>query len=236
MAIGLIVEVMDYAPATLTHREHKILIILAEDANLDTRVTWHSVDSLQILRRARVSRPQLYEAIKALIDKGCLERTVAGGGGHVAKYRIPALAPPGLCLENPDTDDPGLCLEKRDAAQGVPDAPEGTPASGIPGHSASGFSRRLLPITPASVAAAAANGGINSGSGRLPAGVVAPATDAGRPRPAPSQTRKKREFTTARTTAVPDDQHLMPAVPVQGQATGSNARASASGRAGGGPP
>jgi hypothetical protein len=39
MAIKLVTEVMDWAPP-LTHREHKVLMILAENARLPSRETW----------------------------------------------------------------------------------------------------------------------------------------------------------------------------------------------------
>ena len=87
MAIKLVTEVMDWAPP-LTHREHKVLIILAENAQLSTRQTWDSVESPRILRRARLTRSQMYAVIAALVDKGCLEKPVWGGRNHRAKYAI----------------------------------------------------------------------------------------------------------------------------------------------------
>jgi len=102
--IKLITEVMDWAPGTLTPRERNVLLVLAEDAidgelgELDDRghekrVIRQRADSAQILRRARVSRPELYTVIRALIVKGCLDRITPGGRNHPAKYRIPPLAP-----------------------------------------------------------------------------------------------------------------------------------------------
>jgi len=113
-------EVMDCAPGTLTHREHKIAIILAEDARdgepgelddqgREKRVIWQSVESPEMLRRFRVSRVQLYEVLAALVAKGCIERTMRGGGGHRAKYRFPALRPAALRPLNPDTEN-GICV------------------------------------------------------------------------------------------------------------------------------
>jgi hypothetical protein len=92
MSILLIVEVMDWAPMTLTHREHKVLMILAEDCRDETRETWRPIDSPDVLRRARVCRSQMYVILDALIEKGCLERSTAGGFGHRAKYKILPLA------------------------------------------------------------------------------------------------------------------------------------------------
>ena len=69
MAIKLVTEVMDWAPP-LTHREHKVLMILAENARLPSRETWDSVESPRILRRARLTRAQMYAVIAALVDEG----------------------------------------------------------------------------------------------------------------------------------------------------------------------
>jgi hypothetical protein len=130
VAIKLVTEVMDWAPP-LTHREHKVLMILAENARLATRETWDSVESWHILHRARLSRAEMYAVIGALVAKRCLEKPVWGGRNHRAKYRIAQLAPrrrptaaerqamlyagrpdQDQCRENPDTEDhdqhPGL--------------------------------------------------------------------------------------------------------------------------------
>jgi hypothetical protein len=140
MGIMLITEVMDWAPNTLTQREHKVLIVLAEDSpdgalgqvgehGRENRVNWHSVERPVTLRRARVSRAEMYAVIATLIKKGCLERVTKGGGGHEAKYRIPLLR-----QEIPDA-------EANDLRRGNPDADTGPApeaASGKPRHSASG--------------------------------------------------------------------------------------------------
>ena len=93
MAIKLVTEVMDWAPP-LTHREHKVLMILAENARLSTRETWDSVESPRILRRAQLTRSQMYAVIAELVKKGCLDKPVWGGRNHRAKYRIAHLAVP----------------------------------------------------------------------------------------------------------------------------------------------
>ncbi|KJK40259.1 hypothetical protein UK15_07885 [Streptomyces variegatus] len=101
MGSRLYVEVLDYAPTTLTHREKLALSVLADDARDSTRITWSSVESEKTLRRAQVSRPQMYEVIKALVKKGVLEKVTAGQKNGTAKYRILPLQ----CPELPDTDD-----------------------------------------------------------------------------------------------------------------------------------
>ncbi|MEU0087223.1 hypothetical protein [Streptomyces sp. NPDC006274] len=101
MGIRLYVEVLDYAPTTLTHREKLLLAVLADDARDETRITWSSVESPKILRRAKVSRPQVYEVIKALVSKGCLKKVSAGQKNGTAKYAVLALQ----CPELPDAED-----------------------------------------------------------------------------------------------------------------------------------
>lgn len=105
MGSRLYVEVLDYAPTTLTHREKLALAVLADDARDTTRITWSSVESEKILRRAQVSRPQIYEVLKALVKKGVLEKVTAGQKNGTAKYRILPLQSPVL----PDTDDDTQC-------------------------------------------------------------------------------------------------------------------------------
>lgn len=103
MGIRLIVEVLTRAPEALTHREKLLLVVLAEDANDDTRITWNSVERPEVLRGAKLSRSQLYAVLKSLTAKGVLAKLAAGQRNGTAKYRIPpfdALQCPGI----PDTD------------------------------------------------------------------------------------------------------------------------------------
>jgi hypothetical protein len=136
MAISLITEVMDWAPEALTHREHKVLIILAEDARPASRVIWQSIESPQMMRRLRLSRTQLYVVIAALMAKGCLELVTQGGRGHVAKYRIPVLTPPFSVPENvtqnPADNRPFSVPETRTQSRSVSRKP-GPSASRKPG-------------------------------------------------------------------------------------------------------
>jgi hypothetical protein len=105
VGLRLYVEVLDFAPTTLTHREKLALAVLAEDAPDKTRVTWSSVEDPKILRRAKVTRPQMYEVLKALIAKGVLKKVSAGQKHAVAKYEVLPLAP-AQGPEIPDTDQP----------------------------------------------------------------------------------------------------------------------------------
>ncbi|MEQ4610650.1 hypothetical protein ABMX48_31555 [Streptomyces cavourensis] len=115
----LYVEVLDYAPTTLTHREKLALAVLADDARDSTRITWSSVESEKILRRAQVSRAQIYAVIKALVAKDCLKRVSAGQKNGTAKYMILPLQRPG----STDAEDDGQRPDSPDADEG-PQSPE----------------------------------------------------------------------------------------------------------------
>ncbi|MEU0634413.1 hypothetical protein [Streptomyces sp. NPDC005989] len=113
MGIRLIVEVLTSAPEALTHREKLLLVVLAEDANDDTRTTWNSVERPEVLRGAKLSRSQLYAVLKSLAAKGALEKLAAGQKNGTAKYKIPVFAVP-QCPEIPDTDAPSQCPDSPD--------------------------------------------------------------------------------------------------------------------------
>jgi hypothetical protein len=113
VGIRLIVEVMDHAPSTLTHREAWVLAVLAEDANDETRITWSSVEAPSILHRARVSRPQMYEVLKKLTAKGAVSKVTSGQKNvRAAEYKILPMG--SQCPENPDTDGTSQCPENAD--------------------------------------------------------------------------------------------------------------------------
>ncbi|MER7053406.1 hypothetical protein [Streptomyces sp. NPDC000351] len=105
MGIRLIVEVLTSAPEALTHREKLLLVVLAEDANDDTRVTWNSVERPEVLRGAKLSRSQLYAVLKSLTAKGALKKLAAGQKNGTAKYKISEF-PESQRLGNRDTETP----------------------------------------------------------------------------------------------------------------------------------
>jgi hypothetical protein len=115
------VEVLNSAPEALTHREKLLLVVLAEDANDDTRTTWNSVERPEVLRGAKVSRSQLYAVLKSLATKGALERLAAGQKNGTAKYKIPKF-PESQCPGIPDTDDPSQSPSSPDTE--TPQCPE----------------------------------------------------------------------------------------------------------------
>ncbi|MEU3603752.1 hypothetical protein ABZ714_34355 [Streptomyces sp. NPDC006798] len=133
MGIRLIVEVLTSAPEALTHREKLLLVVLAEDANDDTRITWNSVERPAVLRGAKLSRAQLYAVLKSLAAKGAVEKLAAGQRNGTAKYKI-ALLEPSQCPGIPDTDTPSQCPDSPDteASQcpGTPDTDENAQCPG----------------------------------------------------------------------------------------------------------
>lgn len=117
MGVRLIVEVLDYAPASLTPRERYVLIVLAEGARDHTRVCWPGIeDDETFIQRSRLkSRSQRYAVIKALIEKGALDNFQRGQKGVRAGYRIARMAPKGAVL--PPAQGPGnQDAENQDAA------------------------------------------------------------------------------------------------------------------------
>ncbi len=95
MGIKLIVEIMDWAADKLTATEWKAMVILAEDANDKSRMTWSSVNDEKITRRVGLS-PEAWTNLRgALVRKGVLEVAVPGKRGQVAKYRFPPYEPLG---------------------------------------------------------------------------------------------------------------------------------------------
>lgn len=104
MGIRLFVEVLDYAPDTLTWRERHALSVLAENANDDTRTCWPGIeDDPVIAHRMRLTgRSSRYEVMKGLRSKKAIETVSVGRRGSRAVYRILEMAP----AQRPGTTDP----------------------------------------------------------------------------------------------------------------------------------
>lgn len=116
------VEVLNKAPEALTHREKLLLVVLAEDANDDTRITWNSVERPEVLRGAKVSRSQLYAVLKSLAAKGALTKLAAGQKNSSAKYKIPTFPDAVQCPGIPDTEPPAQSPSSPDTE--TPQSPE----------------------------------------------------------------------------------------------------------------
>jgi hypothetical protein len=216
MAIKLVTEVMDWAPP-LTHREHKVLMILAENARLSTRETWDSVESPLMLHRARLTRPEMYAVIGALVAKGCLSKPVWGGRNHRAKYAIAHLAPGhDQCREKPDT-------ENHDQCPGLQDTDHGRQRRDTP-SSVSGKIRPRLPGTTGRGKA-----GLESAEPTSRPRAVAARRGSGGTTPAPSGGQASNSVALASEhngsePVVLDVQQIPIEVHLQSQATDRNAR------------
>lgn len=92
MGIRLIVEFMDYGP-TLTPMEWRAMVVLLEDANDGTRLTWSRVTDPKIEHRVGLSGKAWTNLRAALVRKGALIITVRAKRGQAAKYRIPIFDP-----------------------------------------------------------------------------------------------------------------------------------------------
>lgn len=81
-------DFMDNGPA-MTTAEWKAMVVLANDANDVTRVTYNPVTSEKIMQRIRLA-PKAWTNLRGdLVRKGYLEVVEAGRKGSCAKYRIP---------------------------------------------------------------------------------------------------------------------------------------------------
>lgn len=101
VGIKLITEIMDHAPRTLTATEWKALIILAEDANDGSRLTFHAVTDEKITNRVGLTAEAWTNLRGVLVRKGMLEIAVPGRRGRAAKYRFPRYAPLGHEIHDP---------------------------------------------------------------------------------------------------------------------------------------
>ncbi|MGW4411185.1 hypothetical protein ACWEJ6_44640 [Nonomuraea sp. NPDC004702] len=141
MGIRLIVEALDHAPASLTPRERYALLVLAEDANDRTRLLWNGVEGNEkVVQRLRAGRSERAAILKALIDKGAIERVKRGQKQQHAEFRIRPMAP----LESREED---VSIRESRTHSQHPENPENADA-GNPGNpdpeqqdllSASGF-------------------------------------------------------------------------------------------------
>lgn len=128
MAIDLIVDVLDHAPADLTPAELAVLLVIAEHANLKTRTAKEARSTWDLASRARMSERMLAKTLRSLAARG-LEvrvqittaknpegvfdragRPVYACRGHATNYRIPRfdLTEKALPDREPNVDEKAL--------------------------------------------------------------------------------------------------------------------------------
>ncbi|WP_435597093.1 hypothetical protein [Streptomyces anulatus] len=90
----MIVEVLDHwQDAGLTAGERSDLLLLAENANDQSRLTWGPVHEEYMLHRANKSAAGWKNSIGKLLKKGVLVQHAQGHVGQVAVYRLAQLCP-----------------------------------------------------------------------------------------------------------------------------------------------
>ncbi|MYR36330.1 hypothetical protein GTX14_04575 [Streptomyces sp. SID4944] len=101
----MIVEVLDHwQDAGLTAGERSDLLLLAENANDGSRLTWGPVHEEYMLHRANKSAAGWKNSISKLLKKGVLVQHAQGRVGQVAVYRLAQ-----LCPESPHDGWRGHC-------------------------------------------------------------------------------------------------------------------------------
>ncbi|MFJ3088918.1 hypothetical protein [Streptomyces sp. NPDC086838] len=101
----MIVEVLDHwHDAGLTAGERDDLVVLAENANDRSRLTWGPVHAPYILKRANKSSASWKNAVGKLLRKKVLTTHVPGRIGQVAVYHLTP-----LCPEPPHDGYKGFC-------------------------------------------------------------------------------------------------------------------------------
>ncbi|MGV0098282.1 hypothetical protein [Streptomyces californicus] len=158
MGVRLIVEVLDHwQDAGLTAGERSDLLLLAENANDQSRLTWGPVHEEYMLHRANKSAAGWKNSIGKLLKKGVLVQHAQGHVGQVAVYRLAQLCPEaphdgwrGHCTR-PERVTPEVTLSGDGAEKGhLSDDPQGH-SSGDPlerkGH-LTGGERVISQVTP----------------------------------------------------------------------------------------
>lgn len=137
MGIRLIVEVLDHwQDAGLTAGERWDLLVLAENANDGSRLTFGPVHAQHILDRANKSPKGWRNAITALMRKKAITTHVPGRIGQVAVYHLEHLCPDaphdgnkGQCTRPPKDQKEGHPVDDPATGEGhLSDDPEGHPA------------------------------------------------------------------------------------------------------------
>lgn len=113
MGYELYREVKVWAPPSLTHREKLTAMVLADDANDKTRLTYSSVVDPEIMRQAMVKNQRdMLKIVARLQDEKVVEHAGGGHNGRIAKYRFlhlaPAVGPLKPGENHPPTDGKGV--------------------------------------------------------------------------------------------------------------------------------
>jgi hypothetical protein len=168
MSIQLIVEMLDHAPAELTPSERLLLVVIAEKANEQTRMSWPGMDTLT--QRTGLGERRVRQMLADLAARGYEVRVPIGVDrhgmpvfatkGHQSVYRVPAFRQRRThtaALKGDahgrlsDTKEAGSGTQRRQdpvakAAESCRPSPQ-EPSKGKPSHRASDGSRNGKPGT-----------------------------------------------------------------------------------------
>lgn len=151
MGFKLFIEVRDYAPASLTHREKLTALILADDAKDESRLTFSSVVDPVIMERAMIKTERdMRKVLARLVETGVLENVVSGRKGAIAKYRFLPLAPAGALDDLPTPKEvlSGPPMEEVTDAKEVLFGPPNGPIGGPFRHQRRSNLDLPTPLTP----------------------------------------------------------------------------------------
>ncbi|WP_432020690.1 hypothetical protein [Streptomyces sp. 1222.5] len=171
MGYELYREVKVWAPPSLTHREKLTAMVLADDANDKTRLTYSSVVAPEIMRQAMVPDDRSMRRIIAkLKEEKVLEHVGGGHNGRTAKYRFLHLAPAGSSIPMPGDSNPataGVGGSESPSYEAEPNQKGGEntpPSGGVAGSfSASSRVKKTRP-TPSPPTTSSSNTSAASGS------------------------------------------------------------------------
>ncbi|MEV3846885.1 hypothetical protein AB0J30_08845 [Streptomyces microflavus] len=135
MGYELYREVKVWAPDSLTHREKLTALVLADDANDRSRLTYNSVVDPEIMRQSLVkNKRDMLKILARLTDEKVIEHAGGGHNGRVAKYRFLYLAPVSIGALKPGENHPPTSVKgvQNDpptpdvgSANQTPNSPEG---------------------------------------------------------------------------------------------------------------
>lgn len=124
-------DVKLYAPDGLTHREKLTALVLADDANEQTRLTYKSVVDPDIMRQALIRNERdMRKVLARLQDMKVIEHAGGGFKGKVAKFRFLHMDPAG-CPGPPGCQCPqAMAVQNEPPLNDGPNRTATTPGTG----------------------------------------------------------------------------------------------------------
>lgn len=137
MAFELVEDILDHAPADLTHTEVLLLVAVAEFARVETRMA--AVDQADLARRVRVDQDSIKKICQRLEKRGIqvrlafafdrIGRPLYAVPGRTSTYIVPTFVPPENCSCHRCTKGVSRSLLRKKegprSRQGGPPSPHG---------------------------------------------------------------------------------------------------------------